>query len=199
MLWLNPPLQARLEGGESAKTLLFARRMPAAIAFYADGRLIGENYPYSFSTKTGSCGERVVEAQFMPYGQGMDVSAGNGSIRPYQLVEKNASYLPFFLHFGWQQGRGAVESGILVEDWFSNRQYFGRNFSVRSPEPFSSNQSAMAVAIRTADYSTSPAAYPAKQYAAGGYPDLSVLAPLLAVGVCLGAYGLLRLVRKLPH
>ncbi len=197
MLWLNPPLQARLEGNESAKVLLFERRMPSKISAYADGKLLGENYPYSFSVRAGSCGEKVVEARFMPDNQGMNVSVGDGSVRPYQLVEKNAAYLPFFLQFGWPQGRGAVSSEILVEDWFSHQQHFGRNFSVRRPEAFSSNQTAAAVATREADGSTSPAAFPPSLAGPGNYPDLSVIAPLLAVGVCLGAYGLVRLAARI--
>ena len=132
VLWINPPLSSRLEGAGIGKVAFFSRRMPANITFSFAGERLGSVQPYFFSTHTGQCGEKIVEREFLP-GKGGVFLNKSEPLLPYQLVEKNASYLPFYAAFPWDADAGNAEFEIIFEDAFSHNQRFLRNFSVRRP------------------------------------------------------------------
>lgn len=196
-LWLNPPLEKRLEGDAAGKVLFLSRRMPAKIAVAVGGGEIASATPFEFEISNGSCGEKLVKSIYAPKAINAKINRGSGAIAPYQLVEKNASYLPIYLEFGWGESAGKRQVSLDYEDWFSHSENFTRNFSVRGPEPFSANGSEnAAMAIRTGDDKTSPAAYP-PQEKPGALPDIAPLAALLAPMFAFGAIGLLRWMRKI--
>lgn len=190
--WLNPPLQQRLDGDAAGKALFFARRMPGKITAAVGGTGIASVAPYSFEALNGSCGERLVKSRYEPRGVNAIINKSSETLAPRQLVEKNASYLPFYLEFGWRESAGRRKVELEYEDWFSNKMNFTREFSVRKPEPFVSNSTEGALAIRAGDDKTSPAAYPSPEKI-GAAPNLASLAALLAVPFAIGAAGLLRL------
>ena len=166
--WLNPPLQSRLDGGGNGEALLFARRMPASVSVFSDGKAVGSALPYEFSVEEGGCGELSVRAGFAPIGDNMEMNKSAGPLFPFQLVEENASYLPFYVRFGWNETRGRKKVEIAYEDWFSHAFNFTREFSVRNPESFSPGGYGGEMTFRQADDRTAAAAYPSG--AAGGAP-----------------------------
>ena len=186
-LWLNPPLAKRLEGTEMARLAFFARRMPAEISARAGGREIASAKPYSFATGNGRCGEKVVRSAYQPQGN-LALRRGEGALFPSQLVEKNAAYLPFYLEFLWEEEAGRKEVVLQYEDWFSHRQNFSTNFSVRAPAAFSAEGNGSAVVVRQGDDERAPAAYPSAE-AAAALPDFSLIAALLAAPFLLLLWG----------
>jgi len=199
LLWLNPPLQSRLSGSGEGKLAFFARRLPANISFVFSGREIAFVQPYSFSTRIGQCGERAVEREFAPAGS---ASANSSApIFPSQLVEKNASYLPYYVQFNWSAQPGRSEFSVLFEDAFSHQENFTRNFSVRqaaqaSPGSFgppfeSAAGPAGAMGRQPADDDSTGAAYPAQQ-TQSSYPGFSLLAAAFALPLAIGAAALCR-------
>lgn len=195
--WLNPPLQQRLEGDAVGKVLFFARRMPGKITVAVGGEEIASSSPYSFETRNGSCGEKIVKSKWNPSSVNAKINVSNGTVAPNQLVGKNAPYLPIYLEFGWSESAGKRQMKLEYEDWFSNRVNFTREFSVRKPEPFSANGSeTAAMAIRQGNEKTSPAAYPSQEKA-GTLPNIAPLAALFALPLAFGAIGLLRWMRKI--
>ena len=194
--WLNPPLQKRLDGDSDGKVLFFSRRMPGKITATVNGREIASSSPYSFETTNGSCGEKLVKSKWNPSSMNSKINMSNETVAPNQLVEKNASYLPIYLEFGWRESAGGRQMLLEYEDWFSNKMNFTRNFSVRKPAPFTANESAGSLAIRAGDDKTSPAAYPSQEKA-GVLPDIVPLAALLALPLAFGAIGILRWMRKI--
>jgi hypothetical protein len=194
--WLNPPLQKRLAGDATGKVLFFARRMMGKITASVGGVEIASATPFEFEISNGSCGESIVKSVYSPSGENAKINRSNQTLFPHQLVEKNASYLPFYLEFSWGEAAGGKQLSLEYEDWFSNKVNFTRNFSVRRPEPFVSNSTESAFALRVGDDKTSPAAYPSQEKA-GVVPDVAPLAALLAIPLALGAIGLLRWMRKI--
>ncbi|MCX8195037.1 MAG: hypothetical protein N3G22_02950 [Candidatus Micrarchaeota archaeon] len=196
-MWLNPPLASRLAGEQKARLLLFARRMPAKLAASVGGSEIASAEPYSFEAKNGSCGEKIVKSAWSPSGFNLAVAVGNETAFPYQLVLKNATYLPFYLEFNWSESPGKKGLVLEYEDWFSHKERFGRNFSVRAPLPFSKNgTSSLALEIRQADEGRSPAAYPTESLG-GWLASFEPISALLAAAVALGSIGLLRRMQKI--
>jgi hypothetical protein len=195
-LWLNPPLSSRLAGNGTGKLALFARRLPAGISLAFRGKEIASARPYSFSVRTGECGEQIVERQFSP-AQVSPTAFINASepIFPPQLVVKNASYVPFYLEFPWHAGAGRGNFTIIFEDAFSHRQAFAREFFVREPRPFSPSpgapQSGGAMEARAASGEASAAAYPARAQQ-GAFPDFSPIAAAFAIPIALLAAALAR-------
>ena len=179
-VWLNPPLQKRLAGKQTGKFLIFARRMPAKINVSADGRELGWSEPYKFSVAAGECGERVVTSSFLPRQNGVEVKTNETEICPFQLVGKNASYLPFYLDFGWDETAGKKRVNVEYEDWFLHGQNFSREFSVREPAAFSSRGGEGTGEIKQGSDSLSPAFYPAEEKTAP-LPDFSPVAALVAL------------------
>ena len=194
--YLNPPLQTRLDGSGTGKVVFFARRMPAKISAAVDGAEIASAEPYKFEMLNGSCGEMIVKSKYAPSGTNAHINKSNATAMPRQLVQKNASYLPFYLEFNWSESAGKKALSLEYEDWFSHSENFTREFAVRRPDAFASNASEAAVAIRTGDDKSSPAAYPSPEKT-GVLPNAAPLAALLAVPCAIGAYGLLLLARKL--
>ena len=196
LLWLNPPLSSRLSGNESAEVALFARRLPASIAVVSGGTEIASFSPYSFSLRTGECGEEIAEREFSP---AQAPSAGafistSAPISPYQLVEKNASYVPFYFKFPWRASAGKANVTINSEDAFGHHQAFSRGFFVREPAPLSSEDGAAvggAMVERAASESETSASFPAHAQE-GAFPDLSVLAVAFALPIALAAAALCR-------
>lgn len=187
--WVNPPLEKRLDGSQMARVLFFARRIPSKISASADGLRLGYGEPYKYNVSTGSCGEQVVEGYFSPTGSNMGLSAGNKTVFPFQLVEKNASYLPFYAEFEWNESAGERRVQLSFEDRFSGEDNFSRNFSVRKPSPFSSESGSGALAIRRGSSAEAPAAYPTPQKH-GQLPRFSELAGLFILPFALGAIGI---------
>jgi len=194
-MWLNPPLQKRLSGKQAGKILIFARRMPAKIIVSAEERELGRNEPYGFSTKTDECGEKVVSGEFSPVRQGLAIGMNGTAILPFQLVSKNASYLPFYLEFEWEETAGKKEVRVGYEDWFSHGKNFTREFSVREPDAFSLRGDEDVDGIRRGSDSLSPAFYPAVETAAAA-PDFSPVAALIALPFFGAAYFLFRRLRQ---
>ena len=214
LLWLNPPLSSRLSGDEDGKVALFARRLPANISLAFGGREIASAQPYSFSVKTGECGEAIVEREFSPLPQaatGVFVNA-SAPIFPSQLVDRNASYVPFYLEFPWHADSGKANFTIIFEDAFSRKQVFPREFSVREPTPFSSSSGAAAssgaielcsgttaracqgqsaMEERQASGTATAAAYPSRAQI-GAFPDFSIIAVAFAFPLAIGAAVLCR-------
>lgn len=202
-LWLNPPLQSRLSGSGEGKLVFFARRLPASISFSFAGREIANSSLYLFSTRTGQCGEQAVEREFVPSGSAFANSSA--PIFPSQLVEKNASYFPFYVQFNWSAQPGRSEFAILLEDAFSSQEKFARNFSVRQVTQLpSAGQPAAfgplsgpaagpsgAMGQHPADDDSTGAAYPSQQKQAA-YPDFSLLAAAFALPLAIGAAALCR-------
>ncbi|MFA6907890.1 MAG: hypothetical protein WC263_03610 [Candidatus Micrarchaeia archaeon] len=197
ILWLNPPLSSRLAGGGDGKVALFVRRVPANISLFFRGREIASVQPYSFPTGAGPCGEAAVGREFSPSqgaSSGIFMNA-SGPIFPSQLVGKNASYVPFYLQFPWQAEAGKANFTVILEDAFSNRQNFSREFFVRQPAPFSpapdSPGSGGAMERRKASGSATAAAYPPRTQA-GEFPDFSPIAAAFALPIAIGAAMLAR-------
>ena len=188
-LWLNPPLQKRLEGREQARVALFARRMPSNVSVTAGGREIGWVSPYSFEVENGSCGELLVKSKYEPVLSGVLLNMSNETVFPFQLVGNNDSYLPLYLEFGWNESAGRKEVVLEYEDWFSSEQNFSREFFVRRPEPFSSEKGDGAMALWEGDETRTPAAYPVRQEELYP-PDFSPIAVLLALPVLLAIGGI---------
>jgi len=197
LLWLNPPLSSRLSGAENGKMVLFARRLPADISLVFRGREIASVRPYSFSTMAGPCGQAVVERVFSPSGRGSTEASirRGGPIFPSQLVEKDASYIPFYLEFPWRAEAGKANFTVICEDAFQGRQNFSREFYVREPEPFSPSSGATggkgAMEKREASDHETAAAYPARA-PQGAFPDFSIMALAFAFPLAIGAAALCR-------
>ena len=197
LLWLNPPLSSRLAGNGDGKVALFARRLPANLSLAFRGKEIANAQPYSFSVATGPCGEAIVGREFS---SSDDAATGvfintSAPIFPSQLVDKNASYLPFYLEFPWQADAGRANFTIVFEDAFSHQQIFSREFSVREPTPFSSLPGAAgeggAMEKREASDDATSAAYPTRQQQAA-FPDFSIIAVAFAFPLAIGALALSR-------
>ena len=213
LLWLNPPLSSRLAGNGDGKAALFARRLPASLSLSFRGKEIANTQPYSFSVRAGPCKEAIVDREFSPPGDAAGVFINTSApIFPSQLVDKNASYVPFYLEFPWQADAGKANFTIVFEDAFSSQQEFSREFSVREPEPFSSLPGAagMSGAIelcpgttaracqgqgamekREASDGKTAAAYPTRQQQAA-FPDFSIIAVAFAFPLAIGALALSR-------
>lgn len=185
-LWLNPPLQKRLEGAEMARLAFFARRMPAKLSVFSGGREIASAMPYSFAIESGKCGEKTVRSNFQF--QGNIALRQGGALFPSQLVEKNAAYVPFYLEFPWEEEAGRKEVVLQYEDWFSHQQNFSSNFSVRRPEAFSASGNGSAILLRQGSDERTPAAYPSAE-AAAALPDFSTIAALIAAPFLLLLWG----------
>ncbi|MFA6328626.1 MAG: hypothetical protein WCY41_04220 [Candidatus Micrarchaeia archaeon] len=191
LLWLNPPGSSRLSGDGDGKLALFARRLPASMSLVFGGKEIASAQPYSFSAGAGQCGEAIADRAFSPSGTGVFINA-SAPIFPSQLVDKDASYMPFYLEFPWQADAGRANFTLVYEDAFSNRQNFSREFSVREPAPFfPPSGSGEAMARREASGSATAAAYPA-QAQQGAFPDFSILAVAFALPLAVGAAVLCR-------
>jgi len=189
MLWLNPPLQSRLEGQGEGKVAFFARRLPSGILFSFSGNGIANSFPYSFSTSTGPCGEKIVERAFSPSGSAFFNTSA--PIAPFQLVGKNASYFPFYAEFPWHASAGKAEFEIIFEDAFSHSETFVRNFSVRQATQLYSAGSSLAMLQQPADDKGTGASFPALQKQ-GAFPDFAVLAAAFALPLAIGAAALCR-------
>ena len=191
--WLNPPLQKRLDGAESGKLLFFARRMPSNISVIANGVQIGYSEPYEFSAVRGECGETEVAREFAPHGNNAFLNMSGDAIAPFQLVEKNLSYIPFYLEFGWNATPGNKTITLAFEDCFSKKENFTREFSIREPAPFAPGGDAAAepMEMRNGSDDWAPAAYPAQAHGAQ-YPDFSVLAILFALPFALLAWSVMK-------
>ena len=197
LMWLNPPLSSRLAGNENGKMALFARRLPANLSLSFRGKEIASVQPYLFSVRDGSCGEAIVDREFSPQqgaAAGVFINA-SGPIFPSQLVDKNASYFPFYLEFPWHAGAGKANFTIVFEDAFSRQQAFSREFSVREPTPFSPSSGAVgsggAMEKREASDGATSAAYP-KRAQQGAFPDFSIIAVAFAFPLAIGAAVLCR-------
>ena len=193
--WLNPPLHKRLAGNGTAKLLVFARRMPANISASAGGRAIGWSSQYAFSDGIGRCGEMTVAASSQSHQNGLSAHVGNSTLFPSQLVDRNASYVPVYVEFEWNESPGKKTLNISFEDWFSGQQNFTDNFSVREPGAFSAGTGSAGMEVRDGTDSLSPAAYPAPEKSAA-LPDYSALAALLALPIALCAYSVLPWARE---
>ena len=197
IFWLNPPLSSRLSGDGDGKVALFARRLPANISLAFRGKEIASVQPYSFSVRTGSCGEAIVDRGFSPSYVGASGVFINTSapIFPSQLVDKDASYVPFYLAFPWQANAGRANFTIVLDDAFSNRQGFPREFSVREPAPFypasDASGSDGAMERRQASDGATAAAFPAQEQQ-GAFPDFSIIAAAFAFPIAIGAAALCR-------
>jgi len=219
LLWLNPPLSSRLSGNETGKIALFARRLPANISLVFRGKEIAAAQPYSFSTRTGGCGEKIVGRTFSPQQASLQGVFMNTSapIFPSQLVDKNASYFPFYLEFPWHADAGKANFTIAYEDAFSIQQEFSREFFVREPTQFSSTLGASstgeamektaaggeaeieksatgsngAMEKRKASDDATAAAYPARAQP-GAFPDFSLVAAAFAFPLAIGAAAVAR-------
>jgi hypothetical protein len=195
-VWLNPPLASRLDGGGKGKVAFFARRMPALISFSFSGADLGSVQPYLFSTRIGDCGEKIVERRFLPNGSEIFLNASE-PLFPLQLVEKNASYVPFYAEFAWSSIAGKAAFGIDFEDAFMHKQAFARNFSVRRPVVFFGPGIKGAQAIpgalqrEGATDSAAAAVFPSQQGSAP-FPDFSSLAAAFAAPACICAYAICR-------
>jgi len=178
-LWINPPLQKRLAGAQVCEIALFARRMPSNVSIASGTREIASNQPYKFIVSEGGCKESLVDAVYAPQEKGLKLTASNASLEVRQLSMLNASYLPFSAVFLWNESAGAREVDVSFEDWFSGRQDFLRNFSVRRPSAFEAGGSALE--IRRGSESESPAAgFPsAKEFDFQGLPQAAALAALV--------------------
>jgi hypothetical protein len=195
-LWLNPPLASRLDGAGEGKVAFFARRMPARISFSFAGMQVGKAQPYSFSMHTGVCGEKIAEREFnMESG---DVFLNTSApLFPFQLVGKNASYIPFYAEFPWAASAGKAEFETVFQDAFSHEQVFLRNFTVRRPAEFLEYGSARAPILsgametRSATDDATASAYPPQQQSAA-FPDFSVLAVAFSAPLCIGAFAICR-------
>ena len=210
LLWLNPPLSSRLTGDEDSKVALFARRLPANISLVFKGKEIATVQPYSFSMRTGPCGEAIVDREFS-FSPSKAAAAGvfmntSAPIFPSQLVEKNASYFPFYLKFPWRADAGKANFTIIYEDAFSHQQEFSREFSVREPMPFfpsssvaggegamekSATDGSCAMEKRKASDEATAAAYPARAQP-GAFPDFSLVAVAFALPLAIGAAAFVR-------
>ena len=193
-MWLNPPLQKRLDGGGAGKLLFFARRMPSNISIVADGAVIGFSEPYGFEAVRGGCGEARVVKKFAPHGKDTFLNMSGDSVVPFQLVEKNLPYLPFYLEFGWNATPGNKTLAIVFEDCFSKKENFTREFSIREPAAFvpeGKTGGAGAMEMRGGSDDSTPAAYPAQARSAE-YPDFSPLAILFALPFALLAGALIK-------
>lgn len=190
--WVNPPLGKRLDGAQKEQVIFFARRMPSAISALADGKLLGRGLSYKYSVSTGSCGETVVRSYFSPEGNNMALNMSNETVFPFQLVGLNASYLPFYSEFWWNETAGRKEMLLSAEDRFGFADNFSRNFSVRKPEKFSSET---AGARQGSD--TQPPAYYPQAPKQSPLPSFSALAVLLALPFTFGAIAAIRWLSKL--
>ncbi len=181
-LWLNPPLQKRLQGIQDGKIVLFARRMPSRISISSNGEKLGSASIYSFEKEVGKCRQMTVKSSFEPKGENLEVEKANKTVFPFQLVEKNASYLPFYAEFVWDSEKGKKAVQILFEDWFLGNETFSRDFSVRQPGPFFPNQSKEIALIPGTD-EMPPAAYPAieSKEKRAELPDVAIV--IVFVGV----------------
>ncbi|MCX6771978.1 MAG: hypothetical protein NTX79_08075 [Candidatus Micrarchaeota archaeon] len=213
VLWLNPPLSSRLSGDEAGKIALFARRLPANLSLVFRGKEIASVQPYSFSVRTGACGEAIVEREFLPARASAGVFINTSApIFPSQLVDRNASYAPFYLEFPWHADAGRANFTVIYEDAFSRQQAFSREFSVREPAPFFSPSGAAgaggaielcsgtfaracqgqgAMERREASESATSAAYPALPQQAA-FPDFLLLAAAFSLPLALSAAALCR-------
>lgn len=195
VLWLNPPLQNRLAENQQGKLLIFARRMPAKISVNADGREIAAGKMYGFAVSEGSCGEKIVQSKFFPESLNAFANASTEPVSPTQLVEKNASYLPHYFEFGWDESPGRKNITVFYEDWFSNAANESREFFARRPEGFFGDAAPGAMALREGDARRTPAAYPAKE-SSGQAIGASFLAAVFAIPFAFAAIGILRWLRK---
>jgi hypothetical protein len=184
LLWLNPPISSRLAGEGNGKVALFARRMPANLSLVFRGKEVASALPYSFSVKTGQCGEAIVERVFSPSATAGLFLNASSPIFPSQLVDKNASYAPFYLEFPWHAEPGKGNFTIFFEDAFSNWQEFSREFYVREALPMVSSpgvaKSGGAMETRQASDRAASAAYPSRAQQAG-FPDFSIIAAAFAL------------------
>lgn len=196
--WLNPPLGKRLAGKQDAKALLLMRRIPAKVSAFEDGKDIASISPYSYLVSQGECGEMVVEGAFEPAGRnGMEMGAGSAPEFPKQLAGMDAAYLPFYLGFPWDATPGRKNVTIEIEDMFSHRMNFTREFSVREPQEWdmgnagaSENGDAAMLVERGGDHAP-PSAYPAQEGKAD-FLKTGALALSIGIPLALGAAILLR-------
>ena len=197
LLWLNPPLSSRLSGNGTGKMALFARRLPANISLVFQGKEIASVQPYSFSAGAGPCGEAIVDRGFSP---SKEISTGvsintSAPIFPSQLVDKDASYMPFYLEFPWRADSGKTNFTIICDDAFSNKQSFSREFSVREPTPFAPQPDSYggggSLEKRQASDGATAAAYPARVQQ-GSFPDFSLIAAAFALPIAIAAASLAR-------
>jgi len=196
--WVNPPLYSRLDGNERSQLGFFARRMPANVSVQVDGKEIAEGGPYRYAVRAGSCGEEIVDSSFSPSGVNMALNMSNGTVFPFQLVDKNASYLPFYSEFWWNETAGRKALAVFFTDRFNGSDNFSRNYSVRKPEPFSGNGAPAGggLAIRQASEKATPASYPVAQ-GPQPLPSYSALAILFALPFALGAIAIIRSIARL--
>ncbi len=194
-IWLSPPLLGRLAGNEKGTVLLLARRMPAMITAVADGREIANAVPYKFEVKNGECGEKIVEQAFEPEVANAIVNASSLTVFPYQLVAKNASYLPYYFEFFWNETAGRKRVVLEFKDRFSHSQNFTREVSVREPAQFSDDGGQGAMNLLHGDWKNTPAAYPSQEKTGTGI-DLSSLAILFAIPFALFSIGIIRWLQK---
>jgi len=204
--WVSPPLEKRLEGSQREQVIFFSRRLLAKISAVADGKLVGEGSTYKYNVGIGRCGEKFVDAVFAPHGNNMALNVSNESVFPFQLVDKNASYLPFYAEFEWNETAGRKEMLLSAEDRFGGMDSFSRSFSVRRPDAFSGGadgemeagalgEGNEAMNIRKGSDTQTPAAYPAAQKN-GPLPSFS---SLVIIFVLPFAFGAIAVVRWLSH
>jgi hypothetical protein len=141
------------------------------------------------------CGEKTVEQAFRPEAANAWMNASSTTVFPYQLVAKNASYLPFYFEFSWNETAGKKDVVLEFEDSFSNSQNFTREFSVREPVQFSEANSEDAMALRQGNEKETAAAYPSKEKS-GAAINLSSLAILFAIPFALSAAWIIRWLQK---
>ena len=194
--WVNPPLEKRLEGDQSGEVIFFARRMPSEINASVNGVLLGENSPYKYIISTGVCGEQEVTSAFLPEGKNMIVNVSNQTYNPFQLVDKNATYLPFYAAFSWNETPGKKAMLLSSEDRFGFVDNFARDFSVRVPAPFSSGYITGEMATRKGSDTETPAAYPAP-ISESSSPPLAAIAIVFALPVAFGAIAVIGWMGKL--
>ena len=202
LLWLNPPLSSRLSGAEVGKVALFARRLPANLSLVFQGKEIASVQPYSFSVGTGICGSAIVDREFSP-SQAVPPEVFiniSGPLFPSQLVDKNASYVPFYFEFPWHADSGKANFTIFFEDAFSNWEAYSREFSVREPTPFSPSSvsagSNGAMEEREASDAATAAAYPSRAQQ-GEFPDFSLIAVAFVLPLAIWAAALCRHLERL--
>jgi hypothetical protein len=187
-LWLNPPLNARLDRGQTAKILLFAKRLPESISFFSNGKSIASAKLYVYNLSEGVCGEKIVERSFSPKNESLTAISSLNPELPFQLEERNATIMPFYLEFGFAAQPGAARVDMGSNDSFGHSQSLNRNFSVRAPDKFSGNDENNAdemLSIRDASDSQAPAAYPIAMNAAKSISNFAQMASLLAFPFCL--------------
>lgn len=205
--WVSPPLEKRLEGAQREQVIYFSRRLPAKISAEAGGKFVGEGSTYKYTVGIGRCGEKAADAVFAPTGNNMALNVSNESVFPFQLVDFNASYLPFYSEFEWNETAGRKEITLASEDRFGEIDRFSRSFSVRRPDAFSGGADGGKEAgapgegnevmnTRKGSDTQTPAAYPAAQKVEP-LPSFSSLAIIFALPFAFGAIAIVGWLSKL--